>query len=205
MGSEMCIRDSSLFVGTVAGFLASAVLLALARIPRTEAPPVTPFLDRLTQGTRLFWARRELRGLLGLNLVVAAATAMVIINTVVLVQGALARPQTDVALLLGAYGGGSMVVALAVPRLLAHRTDRTVMMTGAAALPLLLAGFAAVLLWAEGAPQWVLLLVLWFLAGAATSAVLTPSARLLRRNSTEDQRPAVFAAQFSLSLSLIHI
>ena len=139
------ITFHSLFVGTVAGFLASAVLVALARIPRTEAPPVTPFLDRLTQGTRLFWARRELRGLL------------------------------------------------------AHRTDRTVMMTGAAALPLLLAGFAAVLLWAEGAPQWVLLLVLWFLAGAATCAVLTPSARLLWRNSTEDQRPAVFAAQFSLS------
>ena len=35
--------------------------------------------------------------------------------------------------------------------------------------------------------------------GAATSLVLTPSARLLRRASTEDNRPAVFAAQFSLS------
>ncbi|HSO70694.1 MAG TPA: hypothetical protein VLQ67_13795, partial [Arachnia sp.] len=31
------------------------------------------------------------------------------------------------------------------------------------------------------------------------SAVLTPSARLLRRNSTEQTCPAVFAAQFSLS------
>lgn len=35
--------------------------------------------------------------------------------------------------------------------------------------------------------------------GAATSSVLTPSARLLRRNSNEQTRPAVFAAQFSLS------
>ena len=35
--------------------------------------------------------------------------------------------------------------------------------------------------------------------GAATAAVLTPSARLLRRNSTEQTRPSVFAAQFSLS------
>src|SRR5699024_8978868 len=39
----------------------------------------------------------------------------------------------------------------------------------------------------------------WILLGAATSTVLTPSARLLRRNSTEQSRPAVFAAQFSLS------
>lgn len=37
------------------------------------------------------------------------------------------------------------------------------------------------------------------LIGSATSAVLTPSARLLRRNSTEATRPAVFASQFSLS------
>jgi len=35
--------------------------------------------------------------------------------------------------------------------------------------------------------------------GAATSTILTPSARLLRRGSTEENRAAVFAAQFSLS------
>ena len=52
------------------------------------------------------------------------------------------------------------------------------------------------LMWMLLAP---LLLALWALLGAATSTILTPSARLLRRNSTEQNRPAVFAAQFSLS------
>ncbi|HLS25359.1 MAG TPA: MFS transporter [Beutenbergiaceae bacterium] len=51
----------------------------------------------------------------------------------------------------------------------------------------------------QGAPQWIALLVLWALLGAATSTILTPSARLLRRNSTEQSRPSVFAAQFALS------
>lgn len=44
-----------------------------------------------------------------------------------------------------------------------------------------------------------LALVIWFVLGAATALMLTPSARLLRRSSDEVNRPAVFAAQFSLS------
>lgn len=193
------ISYHNLFVGTVVGFVVSAGLVAATRLPHIPTPPVTPFLDRLTRGIRIFWAERELRGLLGLNLVVAAATAMVIINTVVLVQGMLGRPQPDVALMLSAYGGGSMMVALLMTRLLARHPDRTVMVAGATALPALLLVTANTLHWTHGTAQWFTLLALWFTAGAATSAVLTPSARLLRRNSTEDTRPAVFAAQFSLS------
>lgn len=45
----------------------------------------------------------------------------------------------------------------------------------------------------------MLLLALWLVLGAANSLILTPSARLLRRSSNESNRPAVFAAQFSLS------
>ena len=92
-----------------------------------------------------------------------------------------------------------MVVALLMTRLLARRPDRTVMVAGATALPVMLLATAAAIHWTDGTAQWIILLALWFAAGAATSAVLTPSARLLRRNSTEDTRPAVFAAQFSLS------
>lgn len=45
----------------------------------------------------------------------------------------------------------------------------------------------------------VVLGVLWVVLGAATSMINTPSARLLRRNSTLDNRTAVFTTQFSLS------
>ncbi|AZN30254.1 MFS transporter [Flaviflexus salsibiostraticola] len=189
----------SLFVGTVVGFLGSAVLVMVARFPDIDAPQPSPFLDRLTSGARIFRETRELRGLMGLNLVVATTTAMVIVNTVVIVQGELGRDQADVALMLAAYGGGSMIVALLMPGLLRRLSDRPVMLAGGVALPLLLLAGTGVFAWMEGGAQWTALLGVWLLLGAATSTILTPSARLLRRNSTEQTRAAVFAAQFSLS------
>ncbi|GFZ89803.1 MFS transporter [Nesterenkonia alkaliphila] len=193
------ISYHNLFIGTVIGFLASAVLVVASRFPRIDAPPPSGFFDRLTRGVRAFWASGELRGLIGLNLVVATSTAMVIVNTVVLVQGDLGRSQPDVALLLGAYGGGSMIVALCIPKLLEHLSDLRVMLAGGIAPPILLLTAVGVMAWMDGTPQWIALFVLWVLLGAATSTILTPSARLLRRNSSEQARPVVFAAQFSLS------
>lgn len=193
------ISFHNLFVGTVIGFLGSAALVIASRFPRIEAPPPTRFLDRLTRGARAFWASPELRGLMGLNLVVATTTSMVIVNTVVLVQGDLDRPQADVAFLLGAYGGGSLLVALGIPKLLDTLPDRPVMLAGGLTLPILLAAVTGTIAWLEGSAQWIALLVSWVMLSAATSMILTPSARLLRRNSTEQNRPAVFAAQFSLS------
>lgn len=193
------ISYHNLFVGTVIGFFASAILVVASRFPHIEVPPPARFFDRLTRGARVFWASGELRGLMGLNLVVATTTAMVIVNTVVLVQGDLGRPQLDVALMLGAYGGGSMLVAFSMPKLLETLPDRRVMLTGGFALPVLLLAGTVAIDWMAGTPQWVALLVVWVLLGAATSTILTPSARLLRRGSTEQTRPAVFAAQFSLS------
>ena len=189
----------NLFVGTGVGFVASAILVIASRFPHIEPPAPAPFLNRLTRGAQAFWANSELRGLMGLNLVVATTTAMVIVNTVILVQGDLGRPQIDVALLLGAYGLGSMIVALGMPKLLDSLPDRRVMLTGGVALPFLLLATSGTIAWLEGTSQWVTLLALWVLLGAGTSTILTPSARLLRRNCTEQNRPAVFAAQFSLS------
>lgn len=188
-----------LFLGTVVGFLVSAALVIASRFSPVDAPPPARFRDRLTRGARIFWASSELRGLMGLNLVVATTTAMVIVNTVVLVQDQFGRSQSDVALILAFNGGGSMVVALGMPRLLDRLPDRRVMLAGGTALPVLLLAVADVIGWAAGIVQWALLLGLWALLGAATSMILTPSARLLRRNSTEQNRPAVYAAQFSLS------
>lgn len=189
----------NLFAGTVVGFTASALLVASTRFPVIPPPQKTLFFHRLTGGTRAFWSARELRSLMALNLVVAAVSAMVIVNTVVLVKGELGRSQVDVALLLGAYGAGSMAVALGMPGLLERFEDSTVMLTGAIMMPLLLLIGATVIGWAQGAGQWAGLLGLWMALGAATASILTPSSRLLRRNSTEQTRPGVFAAQFSLS------
>lgn len=183
-----------LFLGTAVGFVASAALVLATRLPPRGAEAASPFLERLTRGVRVFGRTRELRALLAMNLAVACATAMVLVNTVVLVQSELARPQTDVAVLLAA---GSMVVALLLPRLLDRTSDRRVMLTGTALLPAGLLVLAATLAWTDRG--WGVLLLIWVFLGAATSLVLTPAARLLRRAGDPGTRPAVFAAQFSLS------
>jgi hypothetical protein len=46
---------------------------------------------------------------------------------------------------------------------------------------------------------WYVLIGIWLVLGAANSTILTPASRLLRRGSNDENRPAVFAAQFSLS------
>lgn len=190
---------SNLFLGTVIGFVGSALLVGATALPphRPDAP--APFLQRLTRGVRIFGREPQLRALLALNVVVAACAAFVIVNTVVLVQGYLAMTEADVALLLAAYGAGSMIVALVLPRVLDSVPDRPVMLAGGLALPAALAAIAAVLAALGTDVSWPVLLALWTVSGAANALVLTPSARLLRRASTEESRPAVFAAQFSLS------
>jgi MFS family permease len=193
------IGYNHLFVGTFAGFVSSALLVLMAAFPAAHPSSPTPLRERLTRGLRLFARIPELRSLLLMNLAVAAATALVVVNTVVIVQSILARPQGDVALLLAAYGAGSMIVALAVPRVLEYVDDRPVMLAGTIAIPSGLTA-AGILAWrATEATPWIAFVVVWAVLGAGTSLILTPSSRLLRRNSDDDNRPAVFAAQFSLS------
>ncbi|WP_443701384.1 MFS transporter [Pseudarthrobacter albicanus] len=151
------------------------------------------------QGARIFWRNRRLRSLLALNLVVAAPTALVLVNTVIYVRDVLHRPDADLALALACFGIGSMIVALSAPRVLDRFGDRAVMLSGAAVIPLALAGATAMTFLASPDTGWWLLLALWVLLGAANSTILTPSARLLRDASDEHTRPYVFTAQFSLS------
>ena len=136
---------------------------------------------------------------MALNLVVATTTAMVIVNTIVIVKVDLARSQADVAIMLAANGAGSMIVALNIPGLLDRFPDRRVMFCGAAVLPVALLASAGVLQWVSAQGQWFGLIGIWFVIGAATSTILTPSSRLLQRNSDPQTRPGIFAAQFSLS------
>lgn len=193
------INYHNLFVGTFVGFVGSAVLVLTTSFPAMRKSARSSFVERLTRGARVFWRTPVLRSLLALNLVVAASTAMVIVNTVVLVQGDLGRSQADVALLLAAYGAGSMIVALALPKVLDRLPDRVVMLSGAGALPIGLIAVAITTALPSTMAIWVALMLTWLFLGAATALILTPSARLLRRSSDETNRPAVFAAQFSLS------
>ena len=184
----------SLIMGTVFGFGLSALLVYRAVFPPYDPEPAR-FLHRLIQGIGIFWRDRELRGLMGLNLSVAAVSSLVIVNSVVLVQGSREGTPAQTATLLAAFGAGSMLVALILPGMLRRLPDRRVMLVAGFVLPVLLVLAAPTLATAP----WFSLLLVWFLLGAAASFILTPSARLIRRATDERSRPAVFAAQFSLS------
>jgi H+ antiporter protein len=187
----------ALFVGTVIGFIASAALVVSVMLPSPSPSEPRGIYDRTTRGSWIYLSTPRLRGLLALNFAAAAAGAMVLVNTVVLVRSGLGLRETDVAIALGLFGGGSMLAALVLPRLLDKVPDRPVMLSGAILMVaglLILAGWVVAFgLAVEG------LLAAWFLIGFGYSAVLTPSGRLLRRSAHEEDRPAVFAAQFALS------
>lgn len=192
----------ALFAGTALGFVGSALLVASVLLPR-PAPATREggIVARTTRGIRLYLATPRLRGLLALNAATAAAGAMVIVNTVVIVRVGLDRPDTDVAVALASYGSGSMLAAMLLPRVLVRVSERTAMVPAALVLALVLFLFAAGGLFPNGAGQtrWPALLGIWFLLGAAGSTIVTPAGRLLRRSAHPEDRPALFAAQFALS------
>lgn len=183
---------SWLFIGTALGFLASAALVARVVLPSPKPSVAEGAWARTARGTRIYLATPRLRGLLAFNLAVAAAGAMVIVNTVVIVRAGFGFDDRSLALTLAAYGAGSMLAALVLPRLLEHLPDRSAMLAGAGLLAL---GMAAGLLVRE----WEQMLLLWIVLGLGNGLVLTPTGRLLRRSAEAGDRPAMFAAQFALS------
>ncbi|MEQ9257930.1 MAG: MFS transporter [Roseovarius sp.] len=191
------MSSSALFLGTAAGFAASALLVATVLLPSPQPSAPRGIYDRTTRGIRIYLATPRLRGLLALNLAAAAAGAMVLVNSVVLVRGTLGLPESALAWTMFAFGAGSMLAALSLPWMLERVPDRPVMIAGASLLVAALLLLALIV--AVSGLEWSLLLGAWLLVGLGYSAVLTPSGRLLRRSAHATDRPALFAAQFALS------
>ncbi len=186
-----------LFAGTALGFAVSALLILGTALPAARQSRRSGG-QHICRGLGIYLQTPRLRGLLAVTLAAAASGALVIVHTIVLVKAALGLPERAYALTLAAYGAGSMLGALLLPRLLDRVGDRGVMLGGAALATAALAGFSAYL--AAGAMlNWGLLLGVWFLLGLNTAAMLTPAGRLLCRSVHEEDRTGLYAAQFSLS------
>lgn len=181
-----------LFAGTVAGFVASALLVVTARLPGRVAAEPGHFWADVTKGIRIYTRTPRLRGLMVMEAAVAAAGAMVYVNTVVLVQARLGLSEESVALAFAGFGAGSMLAAFLLPRILERLEDRPVMISGAA---LMVAGVALVPLLGSLST----LIALWAVIGFGFSLTQTPIGRIINRSAREADRGAVFAAQFALS------
>lgn len=191
------VSYNSLFLGTVVGFAASAALVVSVLLPSPKPSQPRGIYDRTTRGIRIYLATPRLRGLLALNMAAAAAGAMVLVNSIVLVRSTLGLDASALAWTLFAFGAGSMIAALLLPKLLDTMPDRLVMVGGAALMVLTLLGLATEV--TTLGLVWPVLLGAWLLVGLGYSAVLTPSGRLLRRSAHAEDPPALFAAQFALS------
>lgn len=186
-----------LFLGTSVGFLVSAGLVLSTTIPNARPSAQTNVWERVSSGVKLFAITPRLRGLMALNLVVASGGAIVVVNTVNYVRDVLGGSASDVAWMLAASGGGTLLAALALPRVLDRIPERTVMNAGAGLTSL--AVLAAVVLVATQSASYLLTAVVWVLIGAGMALVVTPTGRVIRRSVPTDSLPQAFAAQFSLS------
>jgi MFS family permease len=180
-------------VVTALVFILSAVLVKAADIPATPAPARADIYTRLRRGPRLFVAVPAFRALIALDVAVGLASAMVKVNTVVLVQGAFLHLDRDAtALAFGAFGIGSVVAALLLPPLHSRVRDRTIMLAGVAMLVAFL--FLGVL--QSTLPG---LLALWFGLGAGVTIALTPATYLIRRLGRPADLQVLMAAQMSIA------
>jgi MFS family permease len=186
------ISSRGVFITAVIGLLVSAALIVTITLPDPTAASRRGLHDRLTHGLRVFLAIPRLRGLLALNLVVAAGIAMVVVNTVVLVQARFGLGGEATALALAAFGAGSVLAALVLPRMLQAIRDRTAMLVGASLV-------AGGLLGGIVLPGYGVLLPLWFVLGLGCSLGQTPAGGLLRRSSAREDRQYLYAAQFALA------
>ncbi|MFE1950274.1 MFS transporter [Streptomyces sp. NPDC059524] len=186
-----------LFLGTSAGFLVSALLVLSARVPDARPSTHTKAWDKAAAGIRTFLTTPRLRGVMALNLTVAAAGSIVVVNTVNYVRDVLGGSQSDVAWMLAASGTGTLLAALALPRVLDRIAARTVMLTGAAVL--VAATTAAVTVIATGLTTWAGTAAVWAVTGIGMALIITPTGKVLRASAGRAAIPEIFAAQFSLS------
>ncbi|ROZ44781.1 MFS transporter [Rhodococcus sp. WS3] len=186
-----------LFVATSVGFAVSALLVLATRIPNARPSTHRNAWDRIASGVRIFVTTPRLRGIMALNLVVAAAGSIVVVNTVNYVRDQLGGTQSDVAWMLAASGSGTLLTALALPRVLDRTAERTVMTAGSVVL--VFSASAAASLAVAGVFTWILTAAVWALIGAGMAMIVTPTGKVLRRSVDPAGIPEVFAAQFSLS------
>lgn len=193
-GLLLLLSPKAAIIVTAAAFILSAMLVRAAHLPaaanatRARARLYT----RLKRGPELFLSVPAFRAVVALDMAVALATALVQVNTVVLVQGVFDLQRDATALAFGAFGAGAVIAALLLPLLHRSLRDRAIMLAGVALLVICLA---------LGVLQSRLpgLLILWFGIGFGGALALTPTTFLIRRLARPADLQVLIAAQMSIA------
>lgn len=187
------IAAEFLFWVAALAFTGSILALLATRFPPDQTDSRKgPFLRRALRGLRIYRKTPRLRGLFLLNFALSLSMAWVLVNSVVLAGARLGDAERHFPILMAFYGLGAAIGAVVVPRLVERLDERRVMLAGAMLHAVAGLGIALPL----GYPGYM---TLWIVFGLASSLVLTPGGLVLARSANAADRPAVFAAQFSLS------
>jgi predicted MFS family arabinose efflux permease len=186
------VPSRGVFVIAALAFLVSAYLVWQAQLPRHTTRSERGFMAKALRGPRLFLAEPQFRAILALDVAMALATAMVMVNTVVILQGFYDQDVESAALAFFVFGAGSIVGAILVSRTLPRLPERLVMLGGAVLIMVAFlvgafADFAATFL------------IIWAALGFGVALALTPASFLIRRVAPPEDLQTLFAAQFSIT------
>lgn len=191
-GLLLTFASSGVFVICALAFILSAWLISRMRMPATAGRQTERLMTAVLRGPRLFLAKSDLRGLIALDVAVACGSAMVMVNTVVIVQGMFELDRQASAIAFAVFGLGSILGAIAMTPALRAVPERAVMLGGA--------GLMAVGLFAGALVATVQgLMLIWFVIGLGCSLALTPATYLIRRIAGPADLQYLFAAQLSLT------
>ena len=183
---------SGIFIISAAAFIVSALLVWRTNLPRHTTAREGGIFAKALRGPRLFLAEPQFRAIIALDVAMALATAMVMVNTVVIVQGMFDLDVDAAATAFFVFGAGSVAGALVISATLSRISERVVMLGGATLITLaLLAGSIADKLLTLG--------VIWAALGLGVALALTPASWVIRRVAPPEDLQTLFAAQFSIT------
>lgn len=192
-GLLLLMSSRGVFFLAAAVFLVSAWLIQRTVLPGQLTKVRGTLWSRILRGPRLLLATPDLRGLIALDLVVACAVAMVMVNTAVLVQGEFGLDRRASAIAFAVFGLGAICGAVTLSPSLRILPERALMMSGAMLACLGLFGGAAL------ASDYYGLLLTWLVLGLGTSMMQTPSIYLIRQIASPRDTQSLYAAQLAMA------
>lgn len=192
----LVLAGDQVFFAAMSIFALGGWLVATATLPEVRRTRAGGPFAKVLRGPVMLLGRPDLRAVVAVDAGTAFASAMVIVNTVILVQEVYGLPDRAVGFAFAAFGGGSVVGAYALLRFLQGRGERAAMVLGAA-----LAAGGLMVGAAVGA--YVSLLLLWGGIGFGAGLSLTAATLLIRRVAPAEDLQTLFAARLALSNLLL--
>jgi len=186
---------TTLFYLDAVSFVVSALLIVSCRSALTVAlneEKKSKVQSKWLNGVQSYLGNLNLRSLWFAYIAASAASAMVIVNTVVYVHQILKGGDSETAIAMALVGSGSLFIAVKLPDWLKTRSAENYITIGLVLI--CLAMFAG-----STTPDWPGFVIVCLMLGAGMSLIQTPAGLIISDSKTKAQISELFAAHFSLT------